>query len=167
MKATIAFTTFQYQDQLMNRQLSKTSRMHRFLVEPQQRFAGANTRIKKPTVCVVQFMIGFNIDSDQEIAYFSYDSEHVLKPLDNESLRYYYPPFFNIPGHQDSRFPVDLSKGYDSFRSRDDSADEHLDGLLDTLVEAEKRNGEKTKVDLVTWRGMMTRVCLHSQPRIP
>jgi hypothetical protein len=35
-----------------------------------------------------------------------------------------------------------------------------LDGLLDTLVEAEKRNGGvKTVVDIVTWRGMMTRVC--------
>lgn len=57
-----------------------------------------------------------------------------------------------------------LSKGYDSFRQRDDSGDEHLDGLLDTLVEAEKRNGKKTEVDLVTWRGMMTRVCL--KPRV-
>ncbi|KAH0371148.1 protein rai1, partial [Aureobasidium melanogenum] len=71
---------------------------------------------------------------------------------------YYYPPFFNIPGHHDTRFPVDLSRGYNSFRQRDDSGDEHLDGLLDTLVEAEKRNGKKTEVDLVTWRGMMTRI---------
>jgi len=96
----------------------------------------------------------------QEIAFFSYDTEHRLKPFDNESLKYYYPPFFNVPGHQDNRFPVDLSKGYNSFRQRDDSGDEHLDGLLDTLVEAEKRNGKKTEVDIVTWRGMMTRVCL-------
>ncbi|KAI4823042.1 rai1 protein [Aureobasidium sp. EXF-8845] len=110
--------------------------MQRFLVEPVQQFAGANTRIKKPT----------------EIAFFSYDSEHKLKPLDNESLRYYYPPFFNVPGHQENRFPVELSKGYDSFRQRDDSGDEHLDGLLDTLVESEKRNGKKTEVDFVTWR---------------
>jgi RAT1-interacting protein len=97
---------------------------------------------------------------NQEIAFFSYDSEHKLKPLDNESLRYYYPPFFNVPGHQENRFPVELSRGYDSFRQRDDSGDEHLDGLLDTLVEAEQRNGKKTEVDLVTWRGMMTRVRL-------
>jgi hypothetical protein len=98
---------------------------------------------------------------NQEIAFFSYDSEHKLKPLDNESLRYYYPPFFNVPGHQENRFPVELSKGYDTFQQRDDSGDEHLDGLLDTLVEAEKRDGKKTEVDLVTWRGMMTRVCLN------
>lgn len=97
---------------------------------------------------------------NQEIAFFSYDSDHKLKPLDNESLKYYYPPFFNIPGHHDNRFPVDLSKGYNTFRQRDDSGDEHLDGLLDTLVEAEKRNGKKTEVDLVTWRGMMTKVSL-------
>ncbi|KAI5202215.1 rai1 protein [Aureobasidium subglaciale] len=116
--------------------------MQRFLVEPVEQFAGANTRIKKPT----------------ELAYFSYDSEHKLKPLDNESLRYYYPPFFSFPGHQDNRFPFELSKGYDTFRQRDDSGDEHLDGLLDTLVEAETRNGKKTEVDIVTWRGMMTRI---------
>ncbi|KAI4724211.1 rai1 protein [Aureobasidium sp. EXF-10728] len=116
--------------------------MQQFQVEPIQQFAGANTRIKKPT----------------EFAFFSYDSDHKLKPLDNESLKYYYPPFFNVPGHQDTRFPVDLSKGYNSFRQRDDSGDEHLDGLLDTLVEAERRSGQKTEVNLVTWRGMMTRI---------
>ena len=138
-----------------------TKTMQRFLVEPVQQFAGANTRIKKPTVRLSGNHTHWEADHDQEIAFFSYDSEHKLKPLDNESLRYYYPPFFNIPGHQqDNRFPVDLSKGYDSFRQRDDSGDEHLDGLLDTLVEAETRNGKKTEVDLVTWRGMMTRVCL-------
>jgi RAT1-interacting protein len=134
--------------------------MQRFLVEPVQQFAGANTRIKKPTVRKSQTRTHQKLIINQEIAFFSYDSEHKLKPLDNESLRYYYPPFFNVPGHQENRFPVELSKGYDSFRQRDDSSDEHLDGLLDTLVEAEKRNGKKTEVDLVTWRGMMTRVCL-------
>lgn len=60
-----------------------------------------------------------------------------------------------------------MSKGYDSFRQRDDSGDEHLDGLLDTLVEAEKRSGKKTEVDLVTWRGMMTRVCLKCRSLMP
>lgn len=134
--------------------------MQRFLVEPIQQFAGTNTRIKKPTVRTNSEFTTARTDRKQEIAFFSYDSDHRLKPLDNESLKYYYPPFFNIPGHHDNRFPVDLSKGYNSFRQRDDSGDEHLDGLLDTLVEAEKRNGRKTEVDLVTWRGMMTRVSL-------
>lgn len=42
---------------------------------------------------------------------------------------------------------------------RDDSSDEHLDGLLEALVEAEKREGKKIEADVVTWRGMMTKAC--------
>lgn len=41
---------------------------------------------------------------------------------------------------------------------RDDSSDEHLDGLLETLIAAEKRDGKKTEADVVTWRGMMTKI---------
>lgn len=121
----------------------------------------------KSPLCVQDLgIIITRADDNQEIAFFSYDSGHKFKPLDNESLKYYYPPFFNIPGHHDNRFPVDLSKGYNSFRQRDDSGDEHLDGLLDTLVEAEKRNGKKTEVDLVTWRGMMTRVSFETNAHV-
>lgn len=42
----------------------------------------------------------------------------------------------------------------------DDSVDEHLDGLLEALVELERKTGERTKADIATWRGMMTKVCL-------
>ena len=40
---------------------------------------------------------------------------------------------------------------------RDDASDEHLDGLLEALIEAERRDGKKTEADVVTWRGMMTK----------
>lgn len=45
---------------------------------------------------------------------------------------------------------------------RDDASDEHLDGLLETLIAAEKREGKKIEADFVTWRGMMTKACLLS-----
>jgi hypothetical protein len=40
-----------------------------------------------------------------------------------------------------------------------DAADEHLDALLDTIVAMEKETGKKCETDIVTWRGMMTKVC--------
>lgn len=118
--------------------------MASFQIAPLQRFTANKTSIKKPT----------------EVAYFSYDNDHVLHPFSDISLRYYYPPFFKL-NPSDQPEPIDLSKGFDTFRSRSDSPDEHLDGLLDTLTEAEKRAGKKLDADLITWRGMMTKVRTH------
>jgi len=114
----------------------------RFQLGPVERFAGTNARIKKPT----------------EVAYFSYDTDHKLLPFDDSSLRYYYPAFPETPPHLPPNEPIDLSKGFATFRGRDDSPDEHLDGLLETLIEAERRTGQKTEVDIITWRGMMTKI---------
>lgn len=44
---------------------------------------------------------------------------------------------------------------------RDSTSDEHLDGLLETLVAVEKREEKKIEADFVTWRGMMTKACLY------
>jgi RAT1-interacting protein len=40
----------------------------------------------------------------------------------------------------------------------DDTTDDHLDSLLKTLVAQEQDTGEKTDADIITWRGMMTKV---------
>lgn len=77
----------------------------------------------------------------QEIACFSYDDKHEVY-LDERSLRYYYPP--NIG--------ADLSKGFDTFRSLDDTTDDHLDSLLKTIVDIEQRTGTKITTDIITWR---------------
>ena len=118
------------------------------------RFAGSSTSIRRP----------------REFTYFSFDDQHVLKPLSLESLTYYYPPVFGAPGAQEPR--LDLSSGFETFKQRDDTVDEHLDGLLDTLQAHEERElarigsegGEiavvRTKADVITWRGMMTKVRL-------
>ncbi|KAK0940265.1 decapping endonuclease targeting mRNA [Friedmanniomyces endolithicus] len=111
------------------------------------RFAGTFTSIRRP----------------REFTRFSYDDTHTLKPLSAESLSYYYPPVFGAPGLEEHR--PDLSVGFKTFRQRDDSVDEHLDGLLDTLQAYEEallvkvEGGEhevanvRLKADVVTWRG--------------
>ncbi|KAK6534715.1 decapping endonuclease targeting mRNA [Arthrobotrys megalospora] len=97
------------------------------------RFAGKSSAIKRP----------------REITYFSYDENHELKH-DESSLRYYYTPESN----------ADLNHGYNMFVKHDDSVDEHLDSLLDALVELEKKEGRCSTdgVHFVTWRGMMTKI---------
>ena len=85
----------------------------------------------------------------QEIACFSYDEDHKLH-LDDSSLKYYHTP----------HLPADLSAGFESFRDlqKADKGDEHLTSLLATITDLEQRTGEKCDTDVVTWRGMMTKI---------
>ena len=87
--------------------------------------------------------------NQQEVTCFSFDEDHKFR-LDESSLRYYYPP--NLAGG------IDLSRGFDTFRQLDDSNDDHLDGLLDAISAHEREKGSKTDTDIITWRGMMTKV---------
>jgi len=48
--------------------------------------------------------------------------------------------------------------GFQSFRQLDDTGDDHLDSLLQTIVHKEQ-SGAMVDVDVITWRGMMTKVC--------
>ncbi|EPS45682.1 hypothetical protein H072_320 [Dactylellina haptotyla CBS 200.50] len=97
------------------------------------RFAGRSSNIKRP----------------REITCFSYDNNHELRH-DESSLRYYYTPELNS----------DLSQGYNTFIKHDDSVDEHLDSLLESLIELEKKDGKLATddIDFVTWRGMVTKI---------
>ncbi|KAL8710501.1 MAG: hypothetical protein Q9220_004933 [cf. Caloplaca sp. 1 TL-2023] len=103
-----------------------------FEVQPLNRFAtGSSSSIRRP----------------KEIAFFSYDDAHDFH-LDDQSLRYYYPP----------QIGADLSKGFDTFQQLDDSIDDHLDSLLRTVIDLERRNGSICQADVITWRGMMTKI---------
>jgi RAT1-interacting protein len=102
-----------------------------FPVLPPQRWAGASAPIKRP----------------REIACFSYDDAHEYHP-DACSLKYYYTP----------RVGADLCGGFERFEKVNDSTDEHLDSLLRRLREVEQEEGRKTEADVVTWRGMMTKL---------
>ncbi|KAK6349689.1 decapping endonuclease targeting mRNA [Orbilia brochopaga] len=97
------------------------------------RFAGKSAMIKRP----------------REITYFSYDDNHELRH-DDSSLRYYYTPDLH----------TDLSGGYNSFIKHDDSVDEHLDSLLEAIIELEKKENKCVTegVHFVTWRGMVTKL---------
>jgi RAT1-interacting protein len=70
-------------------------------------------------------------------------------------LRWYYPP----------EIGADLSKGFETFDKHDDSVDEHLDSLLRTIIAHEEEDGKKIDAQLVTWRGMMTKVSFHIPTR--
>jgi RAT1-interacting protein len=99
------------------------------------------------------------IKRPQQLTTFSFDSQHICRPLSDESLRYYYPAMFQSPWVPNERGP-DLSQGFEHFVKFDEGkVDTHLDALLETLKVWEEREG-KVEVDVVTWRGMMTKVCL-------
>ncbi|KAF9892179.1 decapping endonuclease targeting mRNA [Aspergillus nanangensis] len=102
-----------------------------FDIQPIGRFYGSNTAIRRP----------------KEITCFSYDDDHCFH-LGESSLRYYYPP----------RLPADLNQGFEEFQKLDDAADEHLDALLDTIMALEKETEKKCDADIITWRGMMTKI---------
>ncbi|KAK5291761.1 decapping endonuclease targeting mRNA [Exophiala xenobiotica] len=106
---------------------------HSFEFEPVSRFGGTSAAIRRP----------------REITHFSYDDDHKFR-LDASSLRYYYPP----------TLPCDLNRGFETFRQLDDAADDHLDGLLESIIAYEKEKGAKTEIDIITWRGMMTKIMI-------
>lgn len=63
-------------------------------------------------------------------------------------MKYYYTP----------QLGADLSQGFDTFEKLDDSRDGHLDSLLRTIIGHEEKEGKKIDANVVTWRGMMTKV---------
>ncbi|KAI9859354.1 MAG: decapping endonuclease targeting mRNA [Trichoglossum hirsutum] len=105
--------------------------MSDFDIHPPERFAGSSAAIRRP----------------KEISCFSYDNQHRFH-LDESSLRYYYP----------ARIGADLSGGFDAFEKLDDTADDHLDGLLSTIMALEKETSKQCEADFITWRGMMTKI---------
>ncbi|KAM0204446.1 hypothetical protein ACHAPI_000204 [Fusarium lateritium] len=103
----------------------------RFSVQPIGRFAGTSQPVKRP----------------KEFACFSYDDNHEFH-LDDSSLKYYYTP----------QLGADLSKGFDTFQKLNDTGDDHLESLLKTIVAHEQETGKKIDANVVTWRGMMTKI---------
>lgn len=103
----------------------------KFEIQPIGRFVGRSAPVKRP----------------REIACFSYDDKHQFL-LDDSSIRYYYTPTLG----------ADLSRGFDTFQKLDDTADDHLDSLLKTIIDHEQKTGQRTDVSIITWRGMMTKL---------
>ncbi|KAF2680246.1 RAI1-domain-containing protein [Lentithecium fluviatile CBS 122367] len=109
-----------------------SSDIHRFPMQPLNRFQGVSASIKRP----------------REVAHFSYDDSHTYRD-DGSSISYYCPP----------QLGADLKEGFDTFRHYEETEDPHLDSLLQALMTQEKkRGGTREKADFVTWRGMMTKI---------
>ena len=113
--------------------LLQPSEVHRFSIQPLNRFQGASASIKRP----------------REVAHFSYDDNHEYRD-DESSINYYVPPPIG----------ADLKEGFDTFKHYEDKEDPHLDSLLKALIHKESKDveGPMIKADFVTWRGMMTKV---------
>ena len=106
------------------------SEVHRFSIQPVNRFRGASATIKRP----------------RQVAHFSYDDNHEYQ-ADESGISYYVPPPMG----------ADLKEGFETFKHYEDKEDPHLDSLLRALVEEQPAKSE-IKVDFMTWRGMMTKV---------
>ncbi|CAN9382950.1 unnamed protein product [Alternaria alternata] len=104
--------------------------IHRFSIQPLNRFHGASAKIKRP----------------REVAHFSYDDNHEYQP-DESGINYYIPPPMG----------ADLKEGFDTFKHYEDKEDPHLDSLLRALME-DTTGKEEVKADFTTWRGMMTKI---------
>ncbi|KAF2171000.1 hypothetical protein M409DRAFT_63996 [Zasmidium cellare ATCC 36951] len=111
-----------------------------FRFEKLNAFQGKSAAIKRP----------------REITVFSFDDSH-KHHLDGRSLRYYYPPFVQVP-YITEKNRIDLSQGFETFIKHDDSVNLHLNPLLDTIQHYEEQTGAKLKADILTWRGMMTKI---------
>ncbi|KAI5798571.1 RAI1 like PD-XK nuclease-domain-containing protein [Pyronema domesticum] len=94
-----------------------------------------------------QLRRGAAVRRPQEITCFSYDDQHQYQS-DASGLRYYYNP----------QLDTDLSQGFEEFDQHDDSVDEHLDSLLRAIMEHEKATGKKCATDIMTWRGLITKI---------
>jgi len=86
------------------------------------------------------------------IGTYSHLPDRSITHDDPDAAMAYYRPGGARPG-------ADLSFGFEHRTERDDSVNEHLDGLCEALAEAWSREdgaGERSG-GIVTWRGMMTR----------
>jgi RAT1-interacting protein len=116
---------------------------------------GGQTAIKRP----------------KHILEFSWDDKHNAFPLDDRSLRYYYPPFSEAPWCEPA--PIRLSKGYNKWVQIDSATDYHMNAFLQTiqaheeqLISAGTRIEEvRVKADVVAWRGILTKImqCAYDQ----
>lgn len=90
------------------------------------------------------------IQKPMQIISFSYDEKRNLFH-DNRSRKFYHPPPHN----------VDLNRGYETKIDRDESINEHLNSLLEAIMKVEEEEGrnQQKQPDLITWRGMMTKLC--------
>lgn len=73
--------------------------------------------------------------------------------IDDSGLCYYYLPDSDV-----GLGAVDLAEGIASFKLIDDAQDGLFTGYLLSIIQYEKSTGKKIDVDIITWRGIMTKL---------
>lgn len=103
---------------------------------------GLNTRIKAA------------LRQPKEECCFSIDINGVTH-ADERCLAYYYLPDVQLS------YDLDLKGGFKKFQCKDESKDQHLDPLLTAIMIKEKSKSKKSKADVISFRGVMTKLlCL-------
>jgi RAT1-interacting protein len=87
----------------------------------------------------------------REWTHFSIDAEDKTR-LDDSSLKYYY--FTDSELDQN----IDLSQGFSQFVQKDESFSRHLDSMLLAVIAKERTTNKKVAADIITWRGIMTKL---------
>ncbi|KAI8076909.1 uncharacterized protein BX664DRAFT_367400 [Halteromyces radiatus] len=111
---------------------TKHYNMRLFPVYHTDRYRGSSPTYKQPVE-----INSYSIDADRRVWF------------DDRELKYYYPAT-----------GTDLTLGYDKFIQRDETVPEHLDTLLDAITDArlKSKDSHVTKANIVTWRGIMTKL---------
>ncbi|KAI9499528.1 RAI1 like PD-XK nuclease-domain-containing protein [Zychaea mexicana] len=106
-----------------------------FRVLPAHRYSGRCPEYRQPIE-----VNSYSIDADRRVWF------------DDRELKYYAAPRLT------STTPS-LSYNYDRFVQRDETIPEHIDTLLDALTDAKSKSTvDDTQADIVTWRGIMTKL---------
>jgi RAT1-interacting protein len=95
-----------------------------------------------------------SLKQPREITSFSIDINNKVQ-LSDGSLKYFYFPE-NLLDKQ-----IDLCGGFKDFIEKDESTPQHLNELLKAIKGYEEKHGENVSADIITWRGIMTKLlCL-------
>lgn len=96
----------------------------------------------------------------RELFSFSIDTNNAIHD-DNRSLNYYYFPDSTFEKSSGETSLTDLNLGFKEFIEKDESKPMHLDQLLKSIIVYEKSTNQKVKADIITFRGIMTKLlCL-------
>lgn len=88
----------------------------------------------------------------KEVGYYSRTQQEEYLINDDVNLRYYYLP------DSDLEKGVDLSAGVNKFRDVPFKDRCSLRGLLQTVMDGEKKKNKKTAADIITFRGIMSKL---------
>lgn len=93
----------------------------------------------------------------KEIAVYSTNIDGVQTLGSRASMRYFYFPTTDVSS---GAAAGDLNQGFSTFVQRDESVPKHLDELLKAVMwyEQNQNKGKRVKADIVTYRGVMTKL---------